>query len=51
MLGVTRQAKGLTALLTRLASNGKQVKMKPFNPAEHNLPPDFILTNYTKMKG
>lgn len=32
-------------------SNGKPPQMKPFNPVEHGLKPDFVLTNYTKMKG
>ena len=31
--------------------NGKPPKMKPFNPLDHGLSADFILTNFTKMKG
>ena len=32
-------------------SNGKPPSMKPFNPVEHGLNQDFVLTNFTKMKG
>lgn len=33
------------------ASNGKPPAMKPFEPTEHGLTADFVLTNFTKMKG
>lgn len=32
-------------------SNGRPPEMPPFNPVEHGLSQDFILTNFTKMKG
>lgn len=32
-------------------SNGKPPNIKPFVPSEYGLPSDFVLTNYTKMKG
>jgi len=31
--------------------NGRPPMMTPFNPVEHGLSSDFILTNFTKMKG
>ena len=31
--------------------NGKPPPMKPFDPVEHGLSPNFVLTNFTKMKG
>ena len=34
-----------------VAGNGKPAQMKPFVPTEHGLSADFILTNFTKMKG
>ena len=35
----------------RTFSKGKPPKMNPFSPQDHGLPHDFVLTNYTKMKG
>lgn len=32
-------------------SNGKPPPMKPFEPVEHGLEANFVLTNFTKMKG
>lgn len=32
-------------------SNGKPPPMKPFEPVEHGLDANFVLTNFTKMKG
>jgi len=32
-------------------TSGKPPPVKPFVPAEHGLREDFVLTNYTKMKG
>ena len=34
-----------------LPRNGKPPAMKPFDPVEHGLEADFVLTNFTKMKG
>ncbi len=31
--------------------NGRPVNCQPFNPVEHGLSEEFILTNFTKMKG
>jgi hypothetical protein len=31
--------------------NGKPPILPPFNPIEHGLSKDFILTNFTKLKG
>jgi len=31
--------------------NGRPPMMTPFNPVEHGLSSEFILTNFTKMKG
>jgi hypothetical protein len=33
------------------SGNGKPRAMKPFDPVEHGLKNDFVLTNFTKMKG
>jgi|JI6StandDraft_1071083.scaffolds.fasta_scaffold13653_7 hypothetical protein len=33
------------------AASGKPPQVKPFLPAEYGLKEDFVLTNYTKMKG
>lgn len=32
-------------------NNGKPKPMKPFEPLEYGLSKDFVLTNFTKMKG
>lgn len=32
-------------------SNGKPKADKPFHPPDYGLSPDFVLTNFTKMKG
>jgi len=40
----------LTRAFYGLAS-GKPPLVRPFVPAEHGLKEDFVLTNYTKMKG
>jgi len=31
--------------------NGQPPDLPPFKPEDHGLRPDFILTNFTKMKG
>ena len=31
--------------------NGRPPVMPPFDPVQHGLSKDFILTNFTKMKG
>lgn len=51
MLGLRGQTRNLTRLLAYSKSNGQPGQVRPFNPTEHGLPADFILTNYTKMKG
>lgn len=51
MIGLKRQAKNLMDPIVQYQSNGKPQKLKPFDPVEHGLPADFVLTNYTKMKG
>lgn len=51
MIGLRRQTKNLVQRLVLFQSNGKPQQMKPFDPVEHGLPADFVLTNYTKMKG
>lgn len=51
MFGLKHKAHSLVFSLVQFQSNGKPKPMKPFNPLDHGLPKDFILTNYTKMKG
>lgn len=41
----------LANTLVHQKSNGKPENMKPFVPTEYGLSADFVLTNYTKMKG
>ena len=36
---------------TTLPSNGKPPAMAPFDPTQHGLDSNFVLTNFTKMKG
>jgi len=36
---------------TRQPSNGKPKPLKPFDPVSYGLSKDFVLTNFTKMKG
>lgn len=41
----------MLANLRYYLTNGKPPKIKPFVPEDHGLSTDFVLTNYTKMKG
>ena len=36
---------------TSATNNGKPKLMKPFQPLDYGLSKDFVLTNFTKMKG
>ena len=36
---------------TSLPSNGKPPALAPFDPTQHGLDANFVLTNFTKMKG
>ena len=36
---------------TSLPANGKPPSVPPFDPIQHGLDANFILTNFTKMKG
>lgn len=51
MIGLKHRAHRLVFSVVQSKSNGKPKNMKPFDPLDHGLPKDFILTNYTKMKG
>ncbi len=51
MIGLKSKIHRLVLPLVHYKSNGKPQNYKPFNPVEHGLPSDFVLTNYTKMKG
>lgn len=51
MIGLKSKINRLVLPLVHYKSNGKPQNYKPFNPVEHGLPSDFVLTNYTKMKG
>ena len=39
------------AFSTVLPANGKPPSLPRFKPEEHGLRADFVLTNFTKMKG
>lgn len=39
------------AFFSEYPTNGEPPRMKPFDPVEHGLKADFVMTNYTKMKG
>lgn len=39
------------ALLKQFISHGKPPQMKPFDPLKYGLTSDFVMTNFTKMKG
>ena len=45
---VRRVRAGFSSMLPR---NGKPPARKPFDPVEHGLDSNFVLTNFTKMKG
>ena len=51
MIGPKSLVKSLAQTLVQYKSNGKPENLKPFNPLDHGLSSDFVLTNYTKMKG
>lgn len=51
MFGLKHKLRSLLLPIAQYKSNGKPQKMKPFDPVSHGLPADFVLTNYTKMKG
>lgn len=51
IFGLKHKFNSLLLPLVQYRSNGKPQKMKIFDPVEHGLPADFVLTNYTKMKG
>ena len=51
MLGLSSQLRSFLLVPKMRNSNGKPPSMKPFNPVEHGLSEDFVLTNFTKMKG
>ena len=38
-------------LLKQFFSHGKPPNQEPFNPSQYGLSSDFIMTNFTKMKG
>jgi len=41
----------LDSLLQEVKMTSNYKTRKPFDPVEHNISPDFRLTNYTKLKG
>lgn len=55
MIRSLMKLKGLTGKLkhgfSEFPTNGSPPAMGPFRPEEHGLSSDFILTNFTKMKG
>lgn len=38
-------------LLKQFFSHGKPPKKEPFDPVKYGLSSDFVMTNFTKMKG
>ena len=42
---------GRALFSTGLPSNGKPPALAPFDPTQHGLDGNFVLTNFTKMKG
>lgn len=55
MLRVSSRLRALCSQLgysfSAYPSNGKPPPTRPFDPVEHGLRSDYILTNFTKMKG
>lgn len=51
IFGLKNKFKNLLLPIVQYKSNGKPHNIKPFDPVDHGLPADFVLTNYTKMKG
>lgn len=55
MIQSLMKLKGLASKLkygfSEFPSNGSPPAMRPFRPEEHGLSSDFVLTNFTKMKG
>ncbi len=42
---------GLNKFSSNKIDNGRPIELAPFKPEDHGLSSDFVLTNFTKMKG
>ena len=53
--GLTSQANMAAKISFNVSStittNGRPAQRKPWNPVDHGLSADFVLTNFTELKG